>query len=114
MANVHSKEVRSYNVSKIKGKDTKPELLVRKFLRRNSFRYNLHKKDFQRKPDIFMSKYKTIIFERIDKSSTEKSSIVIVSRSSPRLLPQNLQWWAVEYGSAVQKSNYQHDCRYSG
>jgi DNA mismatch endonuclease (patch repair protein) len=62
MADVHSKEIRSYNMSKIKGKDTKPELLVRKFLHKSGFRYSLHKKDLPGKPDIFMRKYKTVIF----------------------------------------------------
>lgn len=41
MADVHSKEVRSYNMSKVKSKDTKPELLVRKFLFANGLRYRL-------------------------------------------------------------------------
>lgn len=62
MADVHSKEVRSYNMSKIKGKDTKPELLVRKFLHKNGFRYRLHVKDLPGKPDIVLPKYKTVIF----------------------------------------------------
>jgi len=35
MADVHSKEIRSYNMSQIKGKDTKPEMPVRKFLHAN-------------------------------------------------------------------------------
>lgn len=38
MADVHSKEVRSYNMSRIKGKDTKPEMLVRRFLHAQGFR----------------------------------------------------------------------------
>lgn len=62
MADVHSKEVRSYNMSKIKGKDTKPELLVRKFLHKHGFRYRLHVKDLPGKPDIVLPKYKTVIF----------------------------------------------------
>jgi len=41
MADVHSKIVRSYNMSQIKGKNTKPELLVRKFLFANGLRYIL-------------------------------------------------------------------------
>jgi DNA mismatch endonuclease (patch repair protein) len=32
MADVHTKEIRSFNMSRIKGKNTKPEMLVRKFL----------------------------------------------------------------------------------
>ncbi len=62
MADVHSKEVRSYNMSRIKGKDTKPEMLVRKFLHANGFRYRLHVKDLSGKPDIVLPKYKTVIF----------------------------------------------------
>ncbi|NQX41240.1 DNA mismatch endonuclease, patch repair protein [Pedobacter steynii] len=62
MTDVHSKEVRSYNMSKIKGKDTKPELLVRKFLHKHGFRYRLHVKDLPGKPDIVLPKYKTVIF----------------------------------------------------
>ena len=44
MADVHEPETRSYNMSQIKGKDTKPEMLVRKFLHANGFRYRLHVK----------------------------------------------------------------------
>lgn len=62
MADVHSKEQRSYNMSRIKGKDTKPELLVRKFLHAQGFRYRLHVKDLPGKPDIVLPKYKTVIF----------------------------------------------------
>lgn len=62
MADVHSKETRSYNMSQIKGKDTKPEMLVRRFLHANGFRYRLHVKDMPGKPDIVLPKYKTVIF----------------------------------------------------
>lgn len=62
MTDVHSKEIRSYNMSRIKGKNTKPEMLVRQFLYANGFRYRLHVKDMPGKPDIVLPKYKTIIF----------------------------------------------------
>ncbi|MGB8194391.1 MAG: very short patch repair endonuclease [Chitinophagaceae bacterium] len=62
MADVHSKEVRSYNMSRIKGKNTKPEMLVRKFLHAHGFRYRLHDKKLPGKPDIVLPKYKTAIF----------------------------------------------------
>ena len=62
MADVHSKEVRSYNMSQVKGKDTKPELLVRKFLFANGLRYRLYDKKLSGKPDIVLPKYKTVIF----------------------------------------------------
>lgn len=62
MADVHSQETRSYNMSRIRSKDTKPELLVRKFLHKNGFRYRLHVKDLPGKPDIVLRKYNTVIF----------------------------------------------------
>jgi DNA mismatch endonuclease (patch repair protein) len=62
MTDVHSKEIRSYNMSKIKGKDTKPEILVRKFLFRKGLRYKLHDKKLPGKPDLVFPKYKKVIF----------------------------------------------------
>ncbi|WP_242923098.1 very short patch repair endonuclease [Pontibacter liquoris] len=61
MADVHSKETRSYNMSRIKGKNTKPELIVRKFLFSEGYRYRLHVKELPGKPDIVLPKYKTVI-----------------------------------------------------
>jgi DNA mismatch endonuclease (patch repair protein) len=62
MTDVHEPEVRSYNMSQIKGKDTKPEIIVRKFLHANGFRYRLHVRDLPGKPDIVLKKYNTVIF----------------------------------------------------
>ena len=62
MADVHSKETRSYTMSQIKGRNTKPEMLVRKFLHAQGFRYKLHDKTLPGKPDIVLPKYKTVIF----------------------------------------------------
>ena len=62
MTDVHSKEIRSFNMSRIRGKNTKPELIVRKLLHLNGFRYRLHVKDLPGKPDIVLPKYKTVIF----------------------------------------------------
>lgn len=62
MRDVHDKQTRSYNMSQIKSKDTKPELLVRKFLFANGFRYKLHDKKLSGKPDIVLPKLRTAIF----------------------------------------------------
>ena len=62
MADVHDKVTRSYNMTRIKGKDTKPEMLVRKFLHAQGFRYRLYVKNLPGKPDIVLPKYKTVIF----------------------------------------------------
>lgn len=61
MADTHSKEARSYNMSRIRSKDTNPEMIVRKFLHKNGFRYRLHVKNMPGKPDIVLRKYKTVI-----------------------------------------------------
>lgn len=62
MADIHDKKTRSYNMSRIRAKDTKPEMIVRRFLHANGFRYKLHVKNMPGKPDIVLPKYKTIIF----------------------------------------------------
>lgn len=59
---VHDKKTRSYNMSRIKGKNTKPEVLVRKYLFANGFRYRKNDKRLPGSPDIVLSKYKTVIF----------------------------------------------------
>jgi len=61
MADVHDKETRSYNMSRIKGKNTRPEMIVRKFLFANGIRYRLYARKLPGKPDIVIKKYKTII-----------------------------------------------------
>ena len=62
MADVHSKETRSYNMSQIKGKDTKPEVLVRKFLFSKGLRFRKNDKRYPGHPDIVLPKYKTVVF----------------------------------------------------
>lgn len=62
MADNVSKERRREIMSSVKGKDTKPEMIVRKFLFSCGFRYRLHDKKLPGKPDIKLTKYKTIIF----------------------------------------------------
>ncbi|QSZ27620.1 DNA mismatch endonuclease Vsr [Aceticella autotrophica] len=58
----HSKEIRSYNMSQIKSKDNKLELLVRKYLFSKGFRYRKNAKNLPGSPDIVLPKYKTVIF----------------------------------------------------
>ena len=62
MADVHSTKVRSYNMSQIRGKDTKPEKLVRKHLFAQGFRYRKNDSRLPGKPDIVLPKYKTVVF----------------------------------------------------
>ncbi len=62
MADKLTKEHRSWNMSRIKGKDTSIEVLVRKALFRDGFRFRKNVKQLPGKPDIVLSKYKTVIF----------------------------------------------------
>ena len=62
MADVLTPKQRSYNMSQIHGKDTKPEELVRKFLFSQGFRYRKNDARLPGKPDIVLPKYKTVIF----------------------------------------------------
>jgi DNA mismatch endonuclease (patch repair protein) len=57
-----SKEHRSWNMSRIRGCNTKPERIVRSKLHRMGFRFRLNRKDLPGKPDIVLPKYKTVIF----------------------------------------------------
>ncbi len=57
-----SKEKRSWNMSRIKGKDTKYEVAVRKYLFSKGFRFRKNDKRYPGKPDIVLPKYKTVIF----------------------------------------------------
>ncbi|WP_302901991.1 very short patch repair endonuclease [Mucilaginibacter sp. BT774] len=49
-------------MSKIRSKDTKPELFLRSWLHSNGLRFRLHRKDLPGKPDIVLPKYKTALF----------------------------------------------------
>jgi DNA mismatch endonuclease (patch repair protein) len=62
MADRISKAHRSWNMSRIRGKDTKPEKLLRSALHRAGFRFRLHSGNLPGKPDIVLPKYRTVIF----------------------------------------------------
>lgn len=59
---VFSREKRSRIMSRVSGKNTKPELLVRSLLHKMGFRFRLHRKDLPGKPDIVLPKFKKVIF----------------------------------------------------
>lgn len=57
-----SKEMRSWNMSRIRSKDTKPEKVVRSILHRMGYRFRLHVRTLPGTPDIVLPKYNTVIF----------------------------------------------------
>ena len=62
MADIVDEATRSRMMSGIKGKDTKPEIAIRKMLHAAGFRYRLHDKRLPGKPDLVLPKYCTAIF----------------------------------------------------
>ena len=62
MTDIVSKQTRSRMMSGIQGKNTKPELVVRKALFARGFRYRLHGSKLPGKPDLVLPKYKAVVF----------------------------------------------------
>lgn len=62
MADNHTKEIRSINMSHIRSTNSKPEEIVRKYLFSQGFRYRKNVRKLLGCPDIVLAKYKTIIF----------------------------------------------------
>jgi DNA mismatch endonuclease, patch repair protein len=62
MPDVLTPEQRRLNMSRIKGKNTSPELLVRKALHARGFRYRLHDRNLPGKPDLVFPKFKAVLF----------------------------------------------------
>ncbi|WP_404367202.1 very short patch repair endonuclease [Marinobacter sp.] len=61
MADIVDSKTRSRMMSGITGKNTKPEVLIRKHLHSRGFRFRLHRKDLPGKPDIVLPKYRAVI-----------------------------------------------------
>jgi len=62
MVDTVTSEQRSWNMSRIKGKNTSPELTLRSLLHKAGFRFRLHRKDLPGSPDIVLPRYQTVIF----------------------------------------------------
>ena len=62
MADTHTAQQRRFNMQQIKSTNTKPEMLVRKFLFAHGYRYKLHDKKLPGRPDMVLPKYRTVIF----------------------------------------------------
>jgi len=62
MTDVHSAAQRSFNMSRISSRDTKPELIVRSIVHQMGYRFRLHRRDLPGKPDIVLPSRRKIIF----------------------------------------------------
>ena len=59
---IFSEEQRSYVMSRVGSKNTKPELIVRSFLHRLGFRFKIHEKNLPGRPDIVLPKHRCVVF----------------------------------------------------
>ena len=62
MSDVLTPEQRKYNMSRIRNKDTRPEMIVRSEVHRMGFRYKLHNSTLPGKPDLVLKRHNKIIF----------------------------------------------------
>lgn len=92
-----SEERRSWNMSRIRGKDTTPEVLLRKALHGAGFRFRLNVRDLPGRPDIVLPKFRAVIFvngcfwhrhEGCAKTTTPKS---------------NVDFWQKKFGDTVER-----------
>ncbi len=106
MADVFSQQKRSEIMALIKGKDTKPERIVRSILHRMGYRFRLHVKTLPGKPDIVLTRYRKIVFvngcfwhghkcrrnKALPKSNTDFWSLKIAgNRKRDRLVQKELE-----------------------
>jgi len=57
-----TKEKRSWNMSRIRAKNTKPEIILRSMLHRKGYRFRINHKGLPGKPDVVLPKYRSVIF----------------------------------------------------
>lgn len=102
MTDTLTKEKRSYLMSRVKGKDTKPEMIVRKYLHSHGLRYRLHVKLLPGSPDIVLKKYKTIIF--INGCFWHGHENCPYSR-----LPKTrAEWWRIKISNNIKRDQEKH------
>ena len=95
-----SREHRSWLMSRVKGSNTKPELLVRSFLHRCGFRFRLHVKNLPGKPDIVLPKYKTIIEIRGCYWHRHEGCRFTTTPKS------NLDFWSIKFKENVERDKH--------
>ena len=62
MTDVFTKEKRSWVMSRVKGRDTKPEILIRSVVHRMGYRFRVHRRDLPGNPDIVLPRHGKVIF----------------------------------------------------
>ena len=96
MADVFNPQKRSEVMSRIRGKDTKPEIVVRKYLFGKGFRYRKNVSTLFGKPDIVLPKYKTVIFIHGCFWHMHKSCKYFKMPST------HIEWWRIKLTKTVE------------
>lgn len=96
MADILSKEKRSELMSKVAGKETKPEIVVRKYLFSKGFRFRKNVKNLPGTPDIVLPKYKTVVFVH---------GCFWHGHSCRRLPKSNLEFWKDKIAKNMVRDN---------
>ena len=81
MADVLTPEQRRLNMSRIRGKDTKPELMLRQGLHARGLRYRLHRKDLPGRPDVVFPRF-LVVWECALKGPSRQPADAVLSRQS--------------------------------
>jgi DNA mismatch endonuclease (patch repair protein) len=100
---VHDPETRSYNMSRIRGKDTKPEVRLRSLLHRAGFRFRIHKVDLPGKPDIVLTRYKTVVFVHGCFWHRHENCKYC---TTPRT---RHEFWSKKFSSTIERDRIQHE-----
>lgn len=97
MADVHSPEQRRRNMASVRGRDTAPELALRRILTRLGIRYRLHRSDLPGKPDLVFASRRKVIFVH---GCFWHSHSCKAGRAAPRT---NATFWAIKRGATVER-----------
>lgn len=93
---------RSYNMSQIKGKNSKPELMLRKALWSKNLRFRLHDKALPGKPDIVIKKYRLVF------SMRSSSGTVTIGKRYKHQIKSNKAFWIPKIERNMQKDRIDH------
>ncbi len=95
-------ERRSWNMSRIRSRDTTPERLVRSLLHRMGYRFRLHRKDLPGRPDIVLPKYKAVVLVHgCYWHRHEDCRLAYVPKS-------NQEFWQAKFAETVRRDTIQH------
>lgn len=98
-----SPEKRSWNMSRIKSKNTAPEMRIRSALHQLGYRFRLHVKELPGKPDIVLPKYKTVIFVHGCFWHRHKGCVRATTPST------NQEYWEKKFQQNVMRDKLEQD-----